>query len=406
MTWNTGPVDAADRWCVPSERIRSRSTGHDRERGRGPPLAITNPTSEHFLRGRRRCRGDRVRDGGCSTIFTADPGEVSVARRRANPSIARDLPKLDTGNPLSSPSSDADPLAADRSHELARALLGIRGSDAPLDAADLALATELADRARSAQSSLGSSAPLKEFFDHIASRIAADGPANPAHEQLLQLCVEDLYLAFACAAGEPRALRAFEQLVGRELDIALARLRVPASRHEDVRQELYQKLFTGDHPRILEYSGRGRLRYWFGVMAMRALIDDRRRQRPDDAQRAEQPDADLMAPAADPEIEHLKRLYSHEFKTAFEQAIFALSPEARNVLRSYYRFEMTVDQIASAYGIHRATAARRVQRAREELLADTRRILAERLQLQSDELKSILKLIESRLHVSLHRLLD
>lgn len=304
------------------------------------------------------------------------------------------------------PATDApESIDGERLAGLARTLLGIESPEVP-DDGDLALVSQLVERAQLARSSLDGGNELEDFFEHVRSRLATDASAPPAREQLNHVSLEDLYLAHACARGEPRALRAFGELVGRELDIALARLRVPTARHDDMRQELYQKLFTGEHPRILEYSGRGRLRYWFGVMAMRALIDDRRRERPDDVRRADEPDADLMAPAADPEIEHLKRLYSHEFKTAFEESISGLSPEARNVLRSYYRFEMTIDQIASAYGIHRATAARRVQRAREELLSDTRRILAQRLQLQTSELQSILKLIESRLHVSLHRLLE
>jgi RNA polymerase sigma-70 factor (ECF subfamily) len=66
---------------------------------------------------------------------------------------------------------------------------------------------------------------------------------------------------------------------------------------------------------------------------------------------------------------------------------------------------MSIDEIATAYGIHRATAARRVNRARDALLADTRRRMSERLRLNSKELDSVLGLVESRLHASVRRLL-
>ena len=66
---------------------------------------------------------------------------------------------------------------------------------------------------------------------------------------------------------------------------------------------------------------------------------------------------------------------------------------------------MTIDEIAAAFGIHRATAARRVTSARDKLLADTRRRLLEKLSLESRELDSIFRLIESRLHISMGRLL-
>jgi RNA polymerase sigma-70 factor (ECF subfamily) len=77
----------------------------------------------------------------------------------------------------------------------------------------------------------------------------------------------------------------------------------------------------------------------------------------------------------------------------------------RNVLRAYYAAEMTVDEIAAAFGIHRATAARRVRRARDHLVAATRRGLADKLQLHQTELESVMRLIESRLHLSVGRLL-
>jgi RNA polymerase sigma-70 factor (ECF subfamily) len=307
---------------------------------------------------------------------------------------------------VTSPGSGAQALDAERLNAWTRALFG---PDARSDA-ELQTVRDLATRVVAVQSNLGGERDLDGFFAHLALRLPTEetreGDRTVTAPALEHVCVEDLYLAYCCASGEARALKVFEQEVGRELEIALARLRVPAEHHDDVRQELYQKLFTGERPKILEYSGRGKLRYWFGVAAMRALIDERRRKRPDDTRMDDRHETELVAPTADPEIEHLKRLYSHEFNTAFEEAIGALDAGARNILRSYYRFQMTIDQIASAYGIHRATAARRVQRAREALLADTRRILAERLHLETAELISILKLIESRLDVSLNRLLE
>ena len=75
------------------------------------------------------------------------------------------------------------------------------------------------------------------------------------------------------------------------------------------------------------------------------------------------------------------------------------------MLRSYYAQKMTIDEIAAAFGIHRATAARRVNGAREQLLAETRRRLSEKLALYSRDLDSMFRLIESRLHISVGRLL-
>lgn len=268
-----------------------------------------------------------------------------------------------------------------------------------------AAGSDFVQRVRSAWPDL--EVDLDDFFAHVVERVTATraGDGEPAAWERLHL--EDLYLAYACACGKPQALQAFEREVRPELAAALHSLKVPAERHDDLRQELWQKLcVSGERPKILEYSGRGALRYWFRVTAMRLLIDDRRRRLPEERRSADRDLTDLAGPAADPEIEYLKQLYSREFQDAFRGAVQALSPSVRNTLRCYYLERMTIDQIALAFGVHRATAARRVVRAREELLAETRRRLSEQLSLDTAELDSILRLIASRLHVTLSGLLE
>ena len=245
---------------------------------------------------------------------------------------------------------------------------------------------------------------VREFFAHL--RRVVDPDSSVA--DLEQVDVEDLYLAFACAKRHARALSQFEARFLGEFSTAVARLRVPEARAEDARQRIWQKLFVGTEttgPRILEYAGRGRLRHWFRVAAMRELLDERRRER-----RVPEPISDdvvlgLSSDEADPELQHLRRLYSHEFGLAFQEAVAGLEPEHRNTLRAYHVKGMTIDQIAVAFGTHRATAARRVTRARELLMERTRECLKQRLKLSTKDLESILNLIQSQLHVSVARIL-
>lgn len=242
------------------------------------------------------------------------------------------------------------------------------------------------------------------FLRHLARVVPAEVTGDTA---LAELQIEDLYLAFACSRGVAGSLEAFDAAYGSELRAAFSKMRIPAGRQDDLRQRLWQKLFLESEgpPRVLEYSGRGKLRHWFRVTVVRALLDDLRREKrvPDPV-----PDDTILglpSPDRDPELEHLRRLYSHEFRLAFEQAVLGLVPEDRNVLRCYYSQSMTVDQIAAAFGVHRATAARRVNRARETLVAATRQYLSRRLKLTGHELESVIRLIESNLHVSVLRLL-
>jgi RNA polymerase sigma-70 factor (ECF subfamily) len=235
------------------------------------------------------------------------------------------------------------------------------------------------------------------FADFLESKRSGDD---------VDLAIEDLYLAFGCSRGDRAALDAFDREMKHDLEAAFARMRLPPARRDDARQELWEKLFVGPpRPRILDYSGRGRLRFWFRVTALRALLDEARGERRNVEVLDE--DAVLGAPSggADPEIEHLKRVYKKEVGAAFGEATAALAPEDRNVLRSYYGRNMTIDEIAAAFGIHRATAARRVNGARDRLLAETRRRIGEKLALKSRELDSVFRLIESRLHLSVGRLL-
>lgn len=246
---------------------------------------------------------------------------------------------------------------------------------------------------------------LEPFVAHLARHLDRSDPAGA----LRALHTDDLYLALACGRRDPSALLAFEQLCADDLRLALARVSGSERSVDDVRQAVWQRLFVGDdgeRPKILEYSGQGRLKGWFRVVVVRALLDEQRREKvrptPSDDDRF----LGLRATERDPELEYLRRVYTHEFREAFERAARALEPEDRNALRAYYVKELTIDQIAAMLGLHRATAARRVAAARERLMAGTRRDLATRLQLSRGELESVMRLIESGLHVSMHRVLD
>jgi RNA polymerase sigma-70 factor, ECF subfamily len=318
----------------------------------------------------------------------------------------------------------SEDLAVPRREDLAQALLRARaaasspsapGAAGSGDKADPALLVPLVDeilgRVRAAWPQLRKVDPVR-FFAHMGSFLPSTGGLPPAADAELVaaaargLVVEDLYLAFACAGNDSLALRAFGEQFDGELAAAYDRFNIPQANRGDARQQLWEKLFVaGPRPRILEYSGRGALRYWFRVTVLRALVDDVRAER----RSREVVDDDALLGAAsaspDPEIEHLKRLYRHEFASAFEEAVRSLGAEERNALRSYYTQKLTIDEMAAAFGIHRATAARRVASARERLLTETRRLLAERLSLSSRDLQSIFQLIESRLHISVGRLL-
>jgi RNA polymerase sigma-70 factor, ECF subfamily len=219
-----------------------------------------------------------------------------------------------------------------------------------------------------------------------------------------KLHTDDLALARACAAGDPDALRRFDELldeVGRKLG-GMAQSEVMREAKQVVRQVL---VATKERPAaIAEYSGRGALGGWLRVALGRELV--RLAKKGQKEPQASPDELELLADANDdPETAYLKTHYSSEFKQAFAAALGGLDAAERRALRYSIVERLSIDDVARLDGVHRATAARQVARARERLTEETRRILRERLVVDPDELQSILRLIESQVDLSVRRLL-
>jgi RNA polymerase sigma-70 factor (ECF subfamily) len=251
------------------------------------------------------------------------------------------------------------------------------------------------------------SGPIQVPRDRLIARIARTVESHePPGEVVPKLRGADLALACACGAGDTRAIAALGERYHADLKRAFGRIRLPQLGFDDFLQVLREKLFAAASPKIAEYGGMGDLRAWLRVVATRTALDLARTTR-----RYEQPGADaamlaVPAPGDDPGLAYLKRMYGKAMRAAVEEAAAALSPEERNVLREHYARGLTIDQIASIHGFHRATAARRVQRARDGLVRRTRAILGERLGMSDTDLDSVMRLVQSDLHMSVRRVLE
>lgn len=210
---------------------------------------------------------------------------------------------------------------------------------------------------------------------------------------------EDLALARACAGGDAVAIAAVEARCALELRAVHARMRGDKPPFDEFLQTMRTKLFVGPRPRIAEYRGAGSLQGFVRVVGARVLIEAARRSKPTEEV------ADAAATQDDPETEYFKRRYAADFRRAFEDAARKLDEETREVLRQHYVRGMGIDAIAEAEGVHRATAARRLASAREEVLRETRQLLMARLGVRRDELESIVRMLESRMHVTVERVL-
>lgn len=214
---------------------------------------------------------------------------------------------------------------------------------------------------------------------------------------------EDLALASACADGDPAAHQAFESYL-----TAVDKARVDAPRHlfDEVKQLLrVQLLVTGaGEPGITSYRGKGPLRAWLRIIATRELLrllrgDEHKRQAPAPLEEL------ALAASGDLALDQLKDTYREQLAEALRDAIADLSFEDRLLLRQQISDRLSLEEIAAAHGVHRGTATRWLARARDALLASTQRRLGERLDLPDDEVTSVIRLVHSRLDVSVERLL-
>jgi RNA polymerase sigma-70 factor, ECF subfamily len=229
----------------------------------------------------------------------------------------------------------------------------------------------------------------------FCAHLAGLGP----QERLEGLHVADLYLAWACAQGEPQALRALEALLRRAVALAVRDGTAPA---DEVCQLLLEKLLVGSAarsaPRILDYSGQAPLERWLRVAALRTALNLREAAGP---VAPRPPEALPERAGPDAELSFLKQHYAREFREAFDAALGALSVDQRNVLRLHFLDGLSIDQLGRTYGVHRATAARWVVRGRQALLAETRARLRERWRMSEPELDSVLRQVRSQLDVTL-----
>ncbi len=247
--------------------------------------------------------------------------------------------------------------------------------------------------------------PPAEFWRDVLSTIVGSDRVRELREQL---ALDDLVLAYACSRGNREALRVFDGEFSRDFDLVAAKLRVHDAQRSDARQQLWQRLFVSDGgpPKILEYHGRGRLRHWFRVLASRFLLNEIRRGKRErlvfDSDHGEL----CIASERDPELSLLEQTYCQQFRAALQGALKALRPDQRNALRCHYIHSMSIDQMAEVFGVHRATAARRIVQAREELLRLTREHLRRALGADTEELNSVIRRAQAQSSMSVARLLE
>ncbi len=246
--------------------------------------------------------------------------------------------------------------------------------------------------------------PPEIFVSYLAARLPTD---REAEEGLGAVNVGDLYLACACTRGDRAAIAAFDTAFVTEIGAALSRMRLSAATVDEVKQLVRQKLFVaepGAVAKIADYSGRSGLRRWVRSVAVRTCLNFLRKGK---RELLLEDDRVMVGVAEgdDPEMAYMKEKYRNEFREAFRNALGQLSDRHKSLLRYHYVDHLNIDEIGTIYRVHRVTAYRWLEKARETLVHRTHNLLKQRLQVGESDYDSILRLIRSQLHVSLQRFL-
>ncbi len=247
--------------------------------------------------------------------------------------------------------------------------------------------------------------PGVDLADEDFARALADRLEPATLPTLQALHTDDVYVATACAHEDARAIAEVTETIVRPA-VAAALPGDPS--RDDLLQRLVTRLFVGEDGapgRVAQYAGRGSLKGWTRVAVLRAVKDLRRG-------RARSPRVDgfiddlLATPGgSDPEIDEIRAQCGEHFRAAFAAAVDGLAADDRRILRQHHLRGMTLDHLAKIDGVHRVTAARRLARARRQLLDTTKAQLRDRLATSGRDVDSVLKMVGSRLEVSVDRLL-
>src|SRR5262249_35124010 len=161
----------------------------------------------------------------------------------------------------------------------------------------------------------------------------------------------------------------------------------------DAKQILRRRLFVGDAgrgPRIVDYRGRGELSRWVRASAVRIALRLLRQTGRQGVSVDRSVLETLSDPAQDPELDFLNGAYGGEFEVALRAAFEGLAARDRSLLRYHFGKGLSIDELGVLYRVHRATAARRLERVNAALARATRDRLAEQLGLSRAEVSSVL----------------
>ncbi|WP_245919801.1 sigma factor-like helix-turn-helix DNA-binding protein [Melittangium boletus] len=251
---------------------------------------------------------------------------------------------------------------------------------------------------------------FEPFRTHLQGIILSikGGASSPA-KVLETLAVADLYLACACLQGMSSAIQVLEDHFLARLPSQLGSRRLSASVIDEVCQLMRIHLLVGTRemgPQLASYKGQGPLETWLRISAARMAV----KLSPSSAESHEEDVleslAALPAPEPSPELELIRSRYRRDFLQALRDAFKSLSPDQRHLLRLHFGDGLSTPVLGRLFAKNQSTIWRRLQEARMAVYEETKRLLGERLGLNSKDFMSLLWMLDSQLNLSLSQVLS
>lgn len=205
------------------------------------------------------------------------------------------------------------------------------------------------------------------------ARAACRGSDRSLLEHVERLSLDDLYLATACARGDEGAWEEF----GRDyfgFIRGFARRFLPDHEAKDLADQVIADLWS--RRKLGRFEGRSTLRTWLGAVVAHAALNAGkalRRTLPSDGDELRDRLGAGLSSASDAAAEDA----AERLRRIVEEAIAALPPEDKLLLRLYYEQGLTLDEMSFALRVSKAALSRRLKRTREAL-RDSIELLSQR----------------------------
>ncbi|MGQ0508199.1 MAG: sigma factor-like helix-turn-helix DNA-binding protein [Myxococcaceae bacterium] len=228
-------------------------------------------------------------------------------------------------------------------------------------------------------------------------------------DDLETLHAEDLFLAWAVLREEPCALRELMQLIDSKVRADVTRVLADDVHVDEVLSRLLSALTlegSGGTKKLEQYTGRGPLAAWIRTVGMGTAINFRRQLRAsinleDPALAGE----DFQIASENQELRALRTSCGALFTRAFRHALGTLSSRERTLLRLRFIDGLTLDELASFQGIHRATAVRWLAELSSRLRRQVQMTLTQSGALDPQEADSLVRTARQGSVFSLRQLL-